>query len=244
MGPYLKYETIQNLEGQEGVDKESEQKKMFNAPQSIRDKQNLIDKETYDIAYRPDLENVPTFQVNTTLSGFAGMDGLALDAGWLGFKKQQNKIAPSGIDFGQLPELEALPDFGGDDEFGFGDAPAPPPPKAPTPPPQPPNPNTQQNNTQSAAPPKPAANAPAAPISAAPKEPAAAPIAKPKPSGGGGRGALLDAIRAGSALKTTSREETECKSCKAAGIEEETDEFNGSFERSTGGKEQLNERKD
>merc|ERR1719251_615273 len=104
---------------------------MFMAPMSIREKQNLIDKESYDIAYRPDLENVPTFQVNTTLSGFDGMGALALDEGWSGFAKQQNKIAPSGITFGQLPELEALPDFG--DDFGFEDVPAPPP-KAPTPP--------------------------------------------------------------------------------------------------------------
>ena len=94
------------------------------------------------------MENVPTFQVNTTLSGFSGMAGLALDEGWLGFKKQQHKIAPSGVDFGQLPELEALPDFGGDDDFGFADAPAPPP-KAPTPPPQPTQQPTAQNPTPS-----------------------------------------------------------------------------------------------
>lgn len=211
----MKYETIQNLEGQEGVDKESEQKKMFNAPQSIRDKQNIIDKETYDIAYRPDLENVPTFQVNTTLSGFAGMDGLALDAGWLGFKKQQNKIAPSGIDFGQLPELEALPDFGADDEFGFGDAPAPPPPKAPTPPPQPANP--PPNHSQ--APSQPAPSQPAAAAAAPPpKEAAAAPIAKPKPSGGGGRGALLDAIRAGKKLSNSRAERKQSAKAKQQAV--------------------------
>ena len=70
------------------------------------------------------------------------MGNLALDEGWLGFKKQQNKIAPSGVDFGQLPELEALPDFGADDDFGFADTPAAPP-RAPTPPPQPAQPPAQ-----------------------------------------------------------------------------------------------------
>jgi len=185
------------------------------APKSIRDKHNLIDQETYDIQYRPDLENVPTFQVNTTLSGFAGMDGLALDAGWLGFKKQQNKIAPSAMDFGQLPELEALPDFGGDDEFGFGDAPAPPPPKAPTPPPQPANPPpTQSGPAQRAPNSAPSSGPAAAPSTGPPAAPAAAPIAKPKPSGGGGRGALLDAIRAGKALSNSRAERKQSAKAK------------------------------
>ena len=116
----MKYESIQNLEGVEGVARKQDEYNMALAPQSIRDKQALIDKESYDIAYRPDLENVPVFQVNTTLAGFTGMGNLALDEKWHGMKKEQQKIAPSGVDFGALPELEALPDFGAEDDFGFG----------------------------------------------------------------------------------------------------------------------------
>eukprot|EP01083_Nonionella_stella_P284044 966835_1 len=203
--PYLRYEAIQNLEGVEGVDKEYLEKNMFQAPMSIRDKTNLIDKETYDIAYRPDLENVPTFQVNTTLSGFDGMGGLALDEGWLGFRKQQAKIAPSGIGFAQLPQLETH-DFGQDD-FGFADAPVPPP-KAPTPPPAPTQTNntTQQPNTDT---PAPKQNAPSQPA------PAAAPITKKK-AGGGGRSSLLAAIQAGKALSSNRKERKQSAKAKAA----------------------------
>eukprot|EP00486_Rosalina_sp_Unknown_P002048 CAMPEP_0201566174 /NCGR_PEP_ID=MMETSP0190_2-20130828/5760_1 /ASSEMBLY_ACC=CAM_ASM_000263 /TAXON_ID=37353 /ORGANISM="Rosalina sp." /LENGTH=490 /DNA_ID=CAMNT_0047984511 /DNA_START=18 /DNA_END=1490 /DNA_ORIENTATION=+ len=214
--PYLRYEAIQNLEGKEGVDKESEKQGLFNAPTSIKDKRGLIDKETYDIAYRPDLENVPTFQVNTTLSGFSGMSGLALDEGWLGFKKQQHKIAPSGIGFEQLPELEALPDFGADDDFGFADAPAAPP-KAPTPPPGP-TPSSQPSNptpggpTPSGPPPE----KPAPQPSTQPKTASAAPIKKAPSGGGGGRGALLDAIRAGKALSGSRKERKQSAKAKAA----------------------------
>merc|ERR1719295_1880486 len=90
--PYLRYENIQNLMGEAGVDRDAGREQMFQAPQSIRDKQNLIDQETYDIAYRPDLENVPTFQVMNTLSGLGqGMAGLALDEGWLGFNNATHK---------------------------------------------------------------------------------------------------------------------------------------------------------
>ena len=211
--PYLRYESIQNLEGKEGVDKEYEQKNMFQAPMSIREKQALIDKETYDIAYRPDLENVPTFQVNTTLSGFSGMGNLALDEGWSGFKKQQNKIAPSGINFGQLPELEALPDFGADDEFGFEDAPVPPP-KAPTPPPMPTQTQQQQQQSTTLKTELPKVE-PTKKPKPAPKEAAAAPISKPKPSSGGGRGALLDAIRAGKKLSSSRKERKQSAKIKA-----------------------------
>eukprot|EP01083_Nonionella_stella_P270253 914974_1 len=205
--PYLRYEAIQNLEGKQGVDKEYEKKNMFQAPMSIREKQALIDKETYDIAYRPGLENVPTFQVNTTLSGFSGMDNLALDEGWLGFKKQQHKIAPSGINFEQLPQLEALPDFDADDEFGFADIPNAPP-KAPTPPPPPPTQATSQEPVPKAAPPpKPAS---------APKEAAAAPLSKSDDSGGGGRGSLMDAIRRGKKLNNSRKERKQSAKAKAA----------------------------
>eukprot|EP00485_Elphidium_margaritaceum_P008318 CAMPEP_0202689288 /NCGR_PEP_ID=MMETSP1385-20130828/4573_1 /ASSEMBLY_ACC=CAM_ASM_000861 /TAXON_ID=933848 /ORGANISM="Elphidium margaritaceum" /LENGTH=506 /DNA_ID=CAMNT_0049344403 /DNA_START=30 /DNA_END=1550 /DNA_ORIENTATION=+ len=229
--PYLKYEAIQNLEGKEGVDKELEQKNMFQAPMSIREKQALIDRETYDIAYRPDLENVPTFQVNTTLSGFTGMNNLALDEGWLGFNKQHTKIAPSGINFGELPELEALPDFGVDGDFGFGDNPVPPP-KPPTPPPQPPMaaPTTQpdavpianNNNTTAAVsnaapthatPSAPIKAAPAPKPSTTPSHAAAAPI---KTSADESRSALLDAIRKGRELKNSRKERKQTAKAKAA----------------------------
>mmetsp|Transcript_59090 Transcript_59090/g.94053 ORF Transcript_59090/g.94053 Transcript_59090/m.94053 type:complete len:496 (-) Transcript_59090:42-1529(-) len=222
--PYLKYEAIQNLEGKEGVDKESEQKNMFQAPMSIRDKKGLIDQETYDIAYRPDLENVPTFQVNTTLSGFSGMGNLALDEGWSGFKKQQHKIAPSGINFGELPELEALPDFGGDDDFGFADAPVPPP-KAPTPPPVPPSQPAASTATPgggaaaSQSKPGPAGPPPSEPApkpSEAPSQAAAAPIKKAGGGGGGGRAALLDAIRSGKKLSNSRKERKQDQKAKAA----------------------------
>lgn len=207
--PYLRYENIQNLMGEAGVDRDAGREQMFQAPQSIRDKQNLIDQETYDIAYRPDLENVPTFQVMNTLSGLGqGMAGLALDEGWLGFNnathKRQTTIAPSGVaNFSSLPELEALPGFE-DDQWGddADAAPPGPPPAAEAPPPPAPT-QPPPGPTPSEAPKAPA---PAAQPSAAPKKAAAEPVKKPKPSGGGGRGALLDAIRAGKKLSSSRKE--------------------------------------
>jgi len=213
--PYLRYENIQNLMGEDGVDREDrDANALMAAPQSIRDKQNLVDQETYDIAYRPDLENVPTFKIMNNL----GFDGLALDEGWLGFNKQTTKgaagstsIAPSGVaNFSSLPELEALPAFDEDDQWDDAAPPGPPPAQEAPPPPSAPArapepkartpPPTQPNVS------KPAVAEVKAQPSSAPTKAAAEPVKKPKASGGCGRGALLDAIRAGKKLSSAKKE--------------------------------------
>lgn len=104
--PYLKYEQTNVLEGVQGIDRATETKQMLPAPPTIHDKTRLLDQETYGLTYQPELEDVPKFHIPTTLQGLG--DGIALDIVWAGHKKQSQKIAPSGIVFSALPQLDTI----------------------------------------------------------------------------------------------------------------------------------------
>lgn len=142
--PYIKYNTYENLsvklrkhfkKNQNG---NMDDDKLFDAPKTIKEKNRLMDGDTYDIAYHPEMGDVPRFSVTTTLSG---LGGLALDIGWQGTKVSNQKIAPSSVAFQDLPELHIQPDMlpgfdEMDDAFGdLADINVPPPPANAAPPP-------------------------------------------------------------------------------------------------------------
>ena len=221
--PYMKYSTTDNLFGKDQKARDKEEKELFAAPKTITDRKNLNMDEVYDIGYQPELENVPIFNAPQQLTALSGLGNLALDLKW--GSTNQHKIAPTAVNFQDLPELEQLPDFDDiiPDEFGFGDygtsntpgnnnitsgnsnnnfnnngPPAPPQPNnnGPPAPPAPPKPVQPSQNNIPQPPAPPPKPAPQ------PKPAAAAPIKK---KSGGGRANLLASIRAGKKLKKAAK---------------------------------------
>lgn len=201
---YKKYQSINNLEGVGGIDKEQEDEELAAAPHTLLEGTNLPVFGGLQFEYKPDIGEVPTFDLPTNLPL-----GKLADINF-GGGTDFGSIAPSLAELPSLPTLPALsfsapesavqPSL--DQTGGAPAARSAPPPPAST------------SSTSAAPPPPPARGAPAAP----PMAPAAPPMAPPvapgppapaaprpaaaaapaKPSGGGGGGGqqdLLSAIR-------------------------------------------------
>jgi len=182
--PYQKYATTMDaLEGVEGVDRKKEIRELQLAPVTIVDGQGLPFYVAPDLAFKPELQNVPQFNMPKNLPGIEGV----ADLSWSTNDAMQT-IAPSAT-MGNLPTFDVM----GRSITPIQAKEAPPmpataPPSAPVAPP----------------PAAPTAPPPAAPPSVlAAAAPPKAPAPKPKPTGDSGttRNALLDAIRKGRNLK-------------------------------------------
>jgi len=188
--PYQKYDVTHDaLEGKEGVDRKKEEAELTAAPVTLDVGEGLPFFVGTDFGFRPNLKDVPVFEMPANLPN---LDGVA-DINWSSDVALQT-IAPSAT-MGNLPVYDVM------GRTTVPQAPSQPSqPAAIAPPPSAPSAAPPAAPT-TAAPPPAAAPAPAAP---APAAPATAPVAKKtsKPAAsGGGRNALLDAIRNGKSLK-------------------------------------------
>lgn len=188
--PYQKYDVTHDaLEGKEGIDRKKEEQELHAAPVTLVDGEGLPFYVGTDFGFRPDMKNVPVFDMPANLPNLGGV----ADINWSSDVALPT-IAPSAT-MGNLPVYDVM---------GRSTVP-----QAPSQPPSQPlsaAPAAPPPNAPSAAAPPPAA-APAAaaapPSTAAPPKKAAAPA--PSSGSGGGRNALLDAIRGGKSLNKGSK---------------------------------------
>jgi len=196
--PYQKYDVTHDaLEGKEGVDRKKEEQELQAAPVTLVDGEGLPFFVGTDFGFRPDLKDVPVFEMPANLPGLGG----AANIQWSSDIALPT-IAPSAT-MGNLPVFDVL-----------GKATVPQAPAQPSqPPPAAPSAPPPAAPTTAAAPPPAAPAPPAAPTPAATAQ-KAPPKPKPAPSSGGasgGRGALLDAIRKGKKLKKGSKKKKKQK---------------------------------
>jgi len=195
--PYQKYDVTHDaLEGKEGVDRKKEETELTAAPVTLDVGEGLPFFVGTDFGFRPNLKDVPVFEMPANLPNLGGV----ADINWSSDVALPT-IAPSAT-MGNLPVYDVM------GKTTVPQAPSQPPSQPPAIAPAPSAPSAAPPAAPTtAAPPPAAAPAPPAP---APAAPAAARVkkkaSKPAASGGagGGRNALLDAIRKGKSLKTGS----------------------------------------
>lgn len=225
-----KYQSINNLEGVGGTDKEQENVALAVAPHSLLEGTSLPVFGAQAFEYKPEMVELPTFVMPKSLPL-----GRLADIHY-GGGENQNSIAPSVAFFPSLPTLAALPAPAKVYQAAptnipdmIPEAPMAPAPaassSAPPGPPGPPRPTAAPAPPSAPVPPgppgppKPPPGPPGGPPGppAAPSAPAPPSTAPPPPkssasANGGGRGDLLSAIRAKKELKKVAETEKKDRS--------------------------------